>query len=111
VRRKSQSAWFTKIQGWFGLFVLGMALLLIPYNILRNVLLSHSGANTRAVIINQENYFGNNTRRFAYSYRFYLDSRPYIGNSLNSKYLVGDSVWVRYVPFFPRFNQISELTK
>ena len=83
-------------------------MLFIPYNILKNSLLSSSVAKTKAIIINEENAFGNNTRRFSYSYRFYQDGHAYTGNSLNSKYQVGDSVWVKYVPSFPRFNQIIE---
>ena len=61
---------------------------------------------TKAVIINEENAFGNNSRRFSYSYRFYQDGHAYTGNSLDSKYQVGDSVWVKYVPSFPRFHRI-----
>ena len=108
VKKKRQLSWFTKVQGVFGLAALTVALLFIPYNMLKNALLSRSKTNIRAVIINEENAFGNNTRRFSYSYRFYQRGRVYTGNSLNSKYQVGDSVWVRYVPDFPRFNRIAE---
>lgn len=87
---------------------LAAAVLFIPYNMLKNKLLSSSEAKTKAVIINEQNAFGNNTRRFSYSYRFYQDGHAYTANSLNSKYQVGDSVWVKYVPSFPRFNRIIE---
>jgi hypothetical protein len=101
VKKKNELSWFTKIEG-----LLGLAF--IPYNILKNRLLSSSKAKTRAVIINEENYFGNNTRRFSYSYRFYQNGQAYTGNPLNSQFQVGDSVWVKYVPSFPRFNRIME---
>ena len=108
MKKKRQLSWFTKVQAVIGFTALTVGLLLIPYNMLKNAFLSHSKTTIRAVIINEENAFGNNTRRFSYSYRFYQRGYEYTGNSLNSKYQVGDSVWVRYVPTFPRFNRIVE---
>jgi hypothetical protein len=108
VKKKKPLPIFSQVLGLIGLLILLISLLLIPYHLLRNALLSGNGAKMKAVIIDEENYFGNNTRRFAYSYRFYRDGRPYTGNSLRSSYHVGDSVWVKYVPSFPRFNRIIE---
>lgn len=106
MKKKRQLSWWSKIPGLLGLTVLATAVLLIPYNMLKNTLLSRTEAKTKAVIINEENAFGNNSRRFSYSYRFYQDGHAYTGNSLDSKYQVGDSVWVKYVPSFPRFHRI-----
>ena len=108
MKKKRPLSWLTKIQAPLVLSTLAAAVLLIPYNMLKNSLLSGSEAKTKAVIINEENAFGNNTRRFSYSYRFYQDGHDYTGNSLDSKYQVGDSIWVKYVPSFPRFNRIIE---
>jgi hypothetical protein len=70
VKKKRLLSLMTKLQALVGLSALVAAVLLISYNILKNTLLSHSEAKTKAVIINEENAFGNNTRRFSYSYRF-----------------------------------------
>jgi len=86
VKKKRSLSWLTKIQALLGLMALAAAVLFIPYNMLKNKLLSSSEAKTKAVIINEQNAFGNNTRRFSYSYRFYQDGHAYTANSLNSKY-------------------------
>jgi hypothetical protein len=65
VKKKRPLSWLTKIQALLGLSALAAAvLLIIPYNMLKSSLLSSSEAKTKAVIINEENAFGNNTRRF-----------------------------------------------
>lgn len=86
MKKKRSLSWLTKIQALLGLMALAAAVLFIPYNMLKNKLLSSSEAKTKAVIINEQNAFGNNTRRFSYSYRFYQDGHAYTANSLNSKY-------------------------
>ena len=108
MKKKYKLSWFTQIGTVFGLAAITAALLFISCNILKNRLLSSSEAKTKAVIINEENYNENNLWRFSYSYRFYQNGRAYTGNSLDSRHQVGDSVWVKYVPSFPRFNQIIE---
>ncbi|GAA3943445.1 hypothetical protein [Hymenobacter algoricola] len=70
LKKKHQLSWLTKLQALIGFGFLTVALLLIPYNMLRNALLERSNTRVRAVIIDEVNSFGNNTRRFSYSYRF-----------------------------------------
>jgi hypothetical protein len=111
MKKKHQSFWLTDtglLEAIFGLTTLAAAFLSLSYNILQYALLSGSKAKTKAVIINEANAFSNNTRLFSYFYQFYQHGHAYTGNSLNSKYQVGDSVWIKYVPAFPRFNRITE---
>jgi hypothetical protein len=97
----------------FGLLLVA-AYLIIPvwglgfYFSIRNNLLSKQGQIIKGYIIDDRNYFGNNTRKFSYSYQFVVNGKQYTGNSLDSRYKIGDVVHIRYVPQFPSFNERLE---
>jgi hypothetical protein len=81
---------------------------LVFYSSLRSYYLRTEGLMTQGVVIDDKNYLGNHNirSRFTYSYEFVVKSKKYTGNSLDSKYRVGDAVKIKYAPTYPRFNEI-----
>ncbi|QKG56253.1 hypothetical protein GKZ68_06110 [Hymenobacter sp. BRD128] len=101
------------IRAGIGCLLLALIPILIPagfiiYSSIGNHYLRTEGVITEAVIIDEKNYFGNSpvSHDFSYSYQFAVDGKQYTGNSLNSKYAVGQIVKIKYVAGFPRFNEI-----
>jgi hypothetical protein len=60
----------------------------------------------RAIIIKEKNYFPNSpvSHEFSYSYQFILRGKYYKGNSLDSKFKIGDSILIKYVKSDPNIN-------
>ena len=81
---------------------------LISYASISNYYLRTEGVIAKAVVIDDKNYLGNhNIRgRFTYSYQSVVNNKKYTGNSLDSKYRVGDAVKIKYAPTYPQFNEI-----
>ncbi|GAB3017826.1 hypothetical protein GCM10027185_13030 [Spirosoma pulveris] len=71
-------------------------------------LLKYYYVQTKAIIIDKENYFGNNSGRFAYSYEFQVNGKFYSRSSQHPKYKVGERVTVEYLPFYPRISKVIE---
>ncbi|GAB3514335.1 DUF3592 domain-containing protein [Emticicia fontis] len=62
----------------------------------------------KAVVIDELNYANNSSvnKRYYYSYEFEVDGEKYKGNTLSTKYKVGDSVEVKYYIPKPSINTI-----
>jgi hypothetical protein len=62
---------------------------------------------TKAVIIDERNYFGNSpvTQQYSLSYLFQVGNSNYKGNSRKSSVQVGDSIWIEYAPSDPSISQ------
>lgn len=70
-------------------------------------LLKNNSKIIKAVIINHRNYMGNSpvSHKYSYSYQFEVDGKSYIGDSLDPKFDIGDTVLVRYANDYPVFNE------
>ncbi|WP_126249203.1 hypothetical protein [Chitinophaga rhizosphaerae] len=94
----------------FFVFVVGTLLFKIGKNQVANYFLNRDVLYTKGVIIDEKNYMGNSpvSHEFSYSYEFILNGKVYKNNSHNSKYLVGDSVNIKYSRNWPGFNKIAD---
>jgi hypothetical protein len=66
-------------------------------------MLATESEQLKAIIISEKNYFPNSpvSHEFSYSYQFNLRGRSYKGNSLDSKFKIGDSILIKYVKSDP----------
>ena len=78
--------------------------------IVKSYLLDKNPTIIKAVIVNEENYWGNSpvSKTFSYSYEFIVDGKAYREDSRNTSLKIGDSVIVEYVESFPNFSRIKE---
>jgi len=60
---------------------------------------------TKAVIINEKNFMGNRSERFAYSYQFLINGEKYTGDSHDENLKVGDTVQIEYDKNHPILNK------
>ena len=76
---------------------------------LKNYLLNKNSEMTKAVIVNEENYWGNSpvSKTFSYSYEFSVEGKKYREDSKNEKLKIGDTVWVEYVSSYPKFSRMK----
>jgi hypothetical protein len=95
--------------------IVGVAILLVlPFVMvkgeIKRYMLNQNSESTKAVVINEKNYIGNDNfnNDFTYSYEFVVKDEKYVANSLDGKLKVGDSVLVEYVPIYPNFNRIRK---
>lgn len=72
---------------------------------LTDYLLKSGTQRVRAVIIDEKNSMGNNTRAYSYSYLFYVNEKAYKGDAKNPKLQVGDSIDVEYAKDRPEYNK------
>ncbi|MCW3467938.1 hypothetical protein [Chitinophaga nivalis] len=66
-------------------------------------LLKRNAVQTKAVIIDEKNNWGNSpvSHEGSYSYQFYVDGKIYKGDSKDSKLQINDSVDIEYVKHWP----------
>ncbi|WP_157580911.1 hypothetical protein [Segetibacter koreensis] len=72
-----------------------------------NSLLKENAGQTKAVIINERNYMGNQPvhPKFSYSYEFTISGKKYTGNSHDTTLTIGDTVEVEYDKDMPSINK------
>ena len=77
---------------------------------LKNYLLDNHSKTMNAVIIDEENYWGNSpvSHTFSYSYEFIVEGKKYLEDSRKEKLKIGDIVLVEYLDFFPDFSRLKE---
>lgn len=81
------------------------------YKIINSTIKSHmlteKSPEVKAVIINEKNFFGNSpvSQEFSYSYLFKIGNKIYKGNSMESKFSIGDTILVRYLKSNPGINE------
>ena len=92
--------------GCLFLLLVGVPGAFIAYLSVHNFYLRTEGLLTEAVVIDERNYVGNNTRRFSYSYQFAVSGVTYTGNSLSSHYAIGQTIKIKYAANYPRFNEV-----
>ena len=70
-------------------------------------LLKNNSKVIKAVIINHRNDMGNSpvSHQYSYSYKFEVNGESYIGDSLDPKFDIGDTILVRYANDYPVFNE------
>jgi hypothetical protein len=76
--------------------------------VIKDHLLKGHSQTTKAVIIDEKNYFGNQRVKpeFSYSYQFEVDGKKYTGNSFNKTISIGDTLEIEYVKGMPSLNRI-----
>jgi len=79
----------------------------IIIRIVTNHLLLNSSIHIKAIIIDDQNYLGNNPVKpiFSYSYKFTINGKEYTNDSHDINLKIGDSVEVEYVKDWPIFNR------
>jgi len=89
------------------LLSLGYFAYTVFWNNIKHSKLTTMSPRIEAVIINEKNFFGNSpvSHDFSYSYRFKIDGKVYKGDSMNSKYGIGEVILVRYDQSDPNINE------
>jgi FtsP/CotA-like multicopper oxidase with cupredoxin domain len=94
---------------WIAFSVLMVGYLI--YKIARNSFTDHFLGNnpqiTKAIIIDERNYMGNQPVKpeFSYSYLFRVNGKEYKGNAHDRTLIVGDTVEVKYNNDYPSINK------
>lgn len=85
----------------------------IIYRNLKILCLEKYSIQTKAIIINEKDYFGNSpvSKEFSYSFLFTVKEKNYKGNSHNTSLNIGDTITVEYVSFYPNFNRVLNQKK
>ena len=70
-------------------------------------LLKNNAQSTKAVIIDERNYMGNQPvkPKFSYSYQFEINGEKYTGNAHDTSLKIGDTIEVEYVKDSPSLNK------
>jgi hypothetical protein len=95
----------------FGCFITILVISFIAFfyakRILADILVNNNAIHTKAVIIDEQNYYPNQHvhPEFSYSYEFEVNGHKYSGNSHDKSLHIGDSVEVKYNKTFPAFNK------
>jgi hypothetical protein len=91
-----------------GFLILGFYLIFnLTLYLCRDLLIEKFGIETVAKVINEEGYVvsAQIDETVQYKYEFIYDGKKYKGSSQCSKYSVGDTITVIFVPIIPSFNQ------
>jgi FtsP/CotA-like multicopper oxidase with cupredoxin domain len=100
-----------KIYNWlwiaFGLSIILCVIYKIAFNSFTDHFLGDHPVLTKAVIINEKNYMGNQPVKpeFSYSYKFEVHGHKYTGNAHDNSLQVGDTVVVIYNSDHPAINK------
>ena len=91
----------------FGISIILYAVCKIAVNSITDPFLGEHPVQTKAVIINEKNYMGNQPVKpeFSYSYKFEVHGHKYTGNAHNNSLQVGDTVVVIYNSDHPAINK------
>lgn len=92
-----------------GVFLLALGLFLqkIIVNTVSGALLTGKSPEIKAVIIDEKKFYGNSpvSQKFSYSYLFKIGDKVYKGNSMESKFKIGDTILIRYLKSNPDVNE------
>jgi len=74
---------------------------------LTDFLVDDKAIHTKAVIIDDKNYYPNQPVNpdFSYSYQFEVDGKKYIGNAHDKSLYIGNIIEVKYYKTLPFFNK------
>jgi hypothetical protein len=102
---------FSLLKKYYVLIVFTALFFLIIYEIgyrsFKNYFLKNKSIQSKAIIVDEKNYFGNSpvSHEFSYSYIFEINGTIYKRNSNDSSYELGDKILIEYVDFYPNFNK------
>lgn len=101
-RKLSNAIWSLILVALLGYTIYGFG-----FRFFNNFLINKNPTKTKAIIINDENYYPNQPvhPEFSYSYEFEIDGKKYKGDSHDISLNVGDTVDVIYYKYFPYFNK------
>lgn len=76
-------------------------------------LLNRNSVEITAKIINDRNIISQSAidPEYTYSYEFYVQGKPYFGDSRISDYKIGDTIQVEYWPSWPTVNMSKKYKK
>jgi hypothetical protein len=113
-KKKKNRSIFKYITERWSLFLFSGIVLYFLFGIvlrgnLKNYLLNNNSEITKAVIVNEENYWGNSpvSQKFSYSYEFSVEGKKYREDSRNEKLRIGDSIIIEYVNSYPKFSRVK----
>ena len=94
---------------WAILFYIGIGYCIFMFSkrILTDILVDDNAIHTKAVIINEQNYYPHQNvhPEFSYSYQFEVRGKKYTGDSNDKELQIRDSVEVKYNKHFPSLNK------
>lgn len=87
--------------------IIGLLIYKVVRNSFTDSLLGQNPQRTKAVVINEKNYMGNQPVHpgFSYSYEFEVKGEKYTGNSHDTTLSIGDTVDVEYNKDMPNINK------
>ena len=90
-----------------GIAIIGFFLFRVISNTYTDYTLDNNAVLTKAIIIDDKNYMGNQPVKpeFSYSYQFIINGKSYIGNAHDNSLLVGDTIEVQYDKNNPSMNR------
>ena len=91
----------------FVIIVIGLVCYKTVVGVLTRHLLKTDAQHTKAVIIDELNYMGNQPVKpdFSYSYQFIVNGEKYTGNAHDATLKVGDTVEIEYNKDHPSINK------
>ncbi len=111
-KQKQTDSLFKKLKDRWILILFVIIVLYIPFTLLRaeikNYLINLNSEIAKAVIVNEQNYWGNSpvSQTFSYSYEYFVNGKRYRRDSRNEKLKIGDSILIEYTPIYPQFSRI-----
>jgi len=111
-KKKQTDSLFKKIKDRWILIVFAWIILYFPLLAIRNKikksLLDDNSIKAKAVIVDEENYFGNSpvSHDFSYSFEYIVEGEKYRKDSNDRELKIGDSISIEYLPIYPRFVRI-----
>ncbi len=111
-KQKQTDSLFKKLKDRWILILFGVIILYFPFIMLRgkvkSYLLNNDSIKVKAVIVNEQNFWGNSpvSQTFSYSYEYFVDGEKYRRDSHNEQLEIGDSILIEYTPIYPRFSRI-----
>ena len=90
-----------------GIVIIGFFIYKVARRTVTDHILENNTQHTKAVIIDDRNYIGNQPvkPKFSYSYQFVINDKKYTGNSHDTALRVGDTVEVEYNKDHPSINK------
>ena len=108
---------FQKLKDRWVLILFGAIVVYSIYGLMKGQLkeyyLNNSSDIIIGIIINEKNFFVNNTvaKDFSYSYQFLFEGKKYKNDSQERNLKIGDSVMIEYYQNYPKFNRFLKQKK
>lgn len=104
-KRISEGGLKSTLSATWAFLVIGFCIFAFGYDSAFYYFISRETIITRGVIIDKMHVNSALGKDYTYYYRFKVNGKVYERDSQDKRYHVGDSVAIKYVPFWPRFSK------